>query len=147
MIRTEIYTLVAERLREALGEEIKYIDLWNHNVEFIEEEQPWERPAVFIEFGEIFWKRLGGLDTMRGEGTLKLHLVTDWYGSAAYDDDKPISEHLSAFSLSERIYDALKELRGERFHGFDLMSTLTNHNHEELLENIDVFKFVAEKNA
>lgn len=147
MVRKEIYILVAQRLREMLGDEIKYIDLWNHNVEFIEQEDMWERPAVFIEFGEIYWKRLGGVDTMRGEGILKLHVVTDWYGSAAYEEGKTIAEHLSAFSLSERIYDALKELQGERFHGLDLVSTLTNHNHEELLENIDVFKFVAEKNA
>ena len=27
---------------------IKHIDLWNHNVEFIEQEEQWDRPAVFV---------------------------------------------------------------------------------------------------
>ena len=29
---------------------IKHVDLWNNNVEFIEEDEVWARPAVFIEF-------------------------------------------------------------------------------------------------
>ena len=45
-------------LRQVLQEEVpevKHVDLWNHNVEFIEQETPWERPAVFVEFGEVVW--------------------------------------------------------------------------------------------
>ena len=34
---------------------IKHIDLWNHNVEFLEQEAPWPRPAVFIEFVPFKW--------------------------------------------------------------------------------------------
>ena len=37
---------------------IKHIDLWNHNVEFIEQEAAWERPAVFIEFVPFKWKAI-----------------------------------------------------------------------------------------
>ena len=50
MVRKEIYQRIVEQLRTALGGEIKHIDLWNHNVEFIEQEQQWSRPAVFVEF-------------------------------------------------------------------------------------------------
>ena len=53
MVRKEIYQRIVEQLRTALGGEIKHIDLWNHNVEFIEQEQQWSRPAVFVEFGAI----------------------------------------------------------------------------------------------
>ena len=34
---------------------ISHIDLRNQNVEFIEEDEARDRPAVFIEFGEIIW--------------------------------------------------------------------------------------------
>lgn len=114
--------------------------MWNHNVEFIEQETPWARPAVFIEFGEIAWVRLGGHPkAMRGTGTLHIHLVTDWVSNP--DDDA----FFLPFSLSERIHRALSELQGEHFHGLELLTTHTNHNHEELLENIDTFRFVVEK--
>ena len=32
--------------------------LWNHNVEFIEQEENWERPAVFVEFCPIRWNAI-----------------------------------------------------------------------------------------
>ena len=46
-MRKELY----QKLKDCLGslESVKYVALWNHNVEYIEQEQPWERPAVFIE--------------------------------------------------------------------------------------------------
>lgn len=51
MVRKEIYQRIVEQLRTALGGEIKHIDLWNHNVEFIEQEQQWSRPAVVARLG------------------------------------------------------------------------------------------------
>ena len=43
--------MLCDRLKEVGGGAIKHIDLWNHNVEFIEQEEYWERPAVFIDSG------------------------------------------------------------------------------------------------
>lgn len=140
MIRKEIYQAVVERLRAQLGDDILHFDLWNHNVEFIEQETAWERPAVFIEFGEISWARLAGEPiVLCGEGTLRIHLVTDWLGDV--EDDS----RFQPFALSERIHRALFGLRGAHFHGFELLATHTNHNHEELLENVDVYQFMAER--
>ena len=34
---------------------VKHVDLWNRNVEFIEDEDAWPRPAVFIEFEAVKW--------------------------------------------------------------------------------------------
>ena len=57
-MRKEIYKMLCERLGNI--PEIKYIDLWNHNVEFIEQEDNWERPAVFVSFaqstGRLRWQ-------------------------------------------------------------------------------------------
>lgn len=66
-MRKELYKAIAGRLfliasdgsmidpeaEEQPERLIKYVDLWNHNVEFLDEEQPWARPAVFVEFTPI----------------------------------------------------------------------------------------------
>jgi hypothetical protein len=52
------------------------------------------------------------------------------------------TDDLAAFELSERIFSVVRGLRGDHFHGMELITTYTNHNHEELLENIDVYRFL-----
>ena len=54
------------------------------------------------------------------------------------------TDDFAAFELSERICSVVRGLRGEHFRGMELITTHTNHNHEELLENIDVYKFLGQ---
>ena len=56
-MRKELYNMLCKELKEVGGGLIKHIDLWNHNVEFIEQEENWERPAVFVEFEPIEWRQ------------------------------------------------------------------------------------------
>ena len=51
-------------------------------------------------------------------------------------------DDFAAFELSERICSGVRGLRGDHFHGMELITTHTNHNHKELLENIDVYRFL-----
>ena len=123
---------------------IKHIDLWNHNVEFIEQEENWERPAVFVEFQPIQWNAIQPGAEYRAEPLVSLHVVTDWQGSSAADSewrDKSLEE----FELLEEIHKLLKLLDGETFLEFDLVGSSTNHNHDELLENIETYQCVAIK--
>ena len=55
-----------------------------------------------------------------------------------------VTDDFAAFELSERIFSVVRGLRGENFHGMELITTHTNHNHEELLENIDVYRFLGQ---
>ena len=81
---TEIYNAITDAIKAIDGVLIKHIDLWNLNVEFIEEDEPWDRPAVFVEFGEIAWEPYKGpVKGINGKGEILLHIVTDWKGSAA----------------------------------------------------------------
>lgn len=142
---TELYTAIAAALKGVEGGIIKHIDLWNQNVEFIEEDAPWERPAVFVEFGEIAWDPYKGpANGMVGKGEVLLHIVTDWKGSAADGADTQ-EETLSDYELSNKVYEALLDLRGSTFRNVSLSRTLTNHNHQELLENIEVYKVTYER--
>lgn len=116
--------------------DVAHIDLWNENVEFADEDAPWPRPAVFVEFGDITWepiKTTGRTSCLRGSGELRLHIVTDWSAEA----------YASSFDIGERIWRALMRWRYDSqdtdYTVYYPSVTQTNHNHESLLENIDIF--------
>lgn len=116
---------------------IKHIDLWNRNVEFIEEDAPWARPAVFIEFGEVQWRLYGGAKCgLIGEMPVTLHVVTDWKGPTA-EGELTSSESVASMDLSELICAKLQGLCGEHFRNLSLLSSQPNHDHEEIVESIE----------
>lgn len=127
MIRTEIYTAIAGRLSAMEG--VGHIALWNRNVEFIGQEAPWPRPAVFVEFGPIRWSSVKERGLSVGNGSVRLHIVSDWNPAAPMD----------AFSLTEGVRTAVIGLSGPHFRGLTMSETHTNHDHEELVESIEVF--------
>lgn len=143
-MRKELYETIRERL-SSTGI-IKHIDLWNHNVEFLEQETAWDRPAVFVEFGVITWEPVKGQELMRGSGTVRLHIVTDWCpesgltNSLTAEGTQTVESPVTAFDIAEVVHGALAGLGGERFHGWELQETHTNHNHEDIVENIEVYK-------
>ena len=111
---------------------IKHIDLWNHNVEFLEQEAPWPRPAVFIEFVPLKWHAIMPGVEYRAQPLINLHVVTDWA------EQKNIGE----FRLLDKIHELLAGLEGESFMEFDIDSSATNHNHEDIVENIETYTCV-----
>ena len=122
---------------------IKYVDLWNHNVEFIEQENAWPMPAVFIEFSKISWKPLSGGIENKTNSQVILHIVTSWQASAASNSELR-DEALTVLDYSEYIQKVLTGLKGENFCNLILSDTVTNHNHEEIMENIDVYNYVGQ---
>lgn len=126
-MRKELFNAIKSKLASDVPE-VKHIDLWNRNIEFIDQEDVWERPAVFVEFGNIEWSPFQG-GCQRGKGIITIHLVTDWADGG----------HDAAFDLCHKVHTALDGLSGEDFNGMALMETNTNHNHEEILESIDSY--------
>lgn len=143
-MRKELYNLLRKELKEVGEGAIKHIDLWNHNVEFIEQEANWARPAVFVEFCPIRWDAIVNGVEYRAEPEVRLHIVTDWRGSSS--EESPFSEEaLEVFDLPDLIHERLSCLEGETFKLFDLVESQTNHDHEEIVETIDVYSCVAIK--
>lgn len=123
---------------------IKYIDLWNHNVEFIEQEEAWDRPAVFVEFTPIHWTAIHPGVEYRAEPVINLHVVTDWSGSVSAESELR-DEGLEVFDLLDEINKALCLMSGESYAELDLAGSSTNHNHDEVVENIESYQCVAIK--
>lgn len=148
-MRKELY----QRLRTMLlnpdyGLGIKHVDLWNHNVEFLEQEAIWDRPAVFIEFCPINWEQHQRGVSYRAEPLVKLHIVTDWSGDSPLtishtDEDGDADSSVELLELSEAIHGVVGCIDGEKFSRFDLIQTATNHNHEDIVESIDTYQCVA----
>lgn len=136
-MRKELYEAVMARLT-ALGE-IAWVDLWNQNVEFIEQETAWPTPAVFVEFDPIIWSRTKERE-LETRGTLRLHVVTLWQGSASSESEEREAS-LAVFGLLDLIRTQLEGLSGATFGRLQLQESLTNHNHEELLESIEVYSY------
>jgi hypothetical protein len=113
----------------------------DHNVEFIEQEDNWERPAVFVELCPINWEATVAGMRYVTEAKVNLHVVTDWLGSSAANSDQR-EESLTVFDLLEKIHTALADVDGEHFREFDISNSTTNHNHEDILENIETYSYV-----
>lgn len=141
-MRKEFYLAVSERLLSIEGSPIQYVDLWNNNVEYIEQETGWPRPAVFVEFRPVMWERMTtrGANEYQARAEIRLHIVTDWNGSASSEhSDEARQQTIEALDLSEQIHAALLGLTGEHFGDLEIQATLTNHNHEELVENVEIY--------
>ena len=122
---------------------IKHVDLWNHNVEFIEEDEVWARPAVFIEFAPIKWQPMKGRADYTEYTTrsrLMLHVVTDWKGSASAGSPF-VDESLETFDLMNAIHTLLQDFSGPGFDHLDLVESQTNHNHEAIVENVEIYEY------
>lgn len=126
-MRKELFNAIKAKMTSDVPE-VKHVDLWNHNVEFLEQEDAWARPAVFVEIGTIEWQPFQG-NGRRGRGVVRIHLVTDWAEG----------EYGTAFDLGRKILRALEGMEGCEFDGMALLQTETNHNHEEILESIDSY--------
>lgn len=142
-MRKFLYLSLIDRLKqltEETGEPvIKTFDLWNEQVEYIEQEEAFLTPAVFIEFTPVKWT---GGGTQQADITLRLHIITAWNGSAR-DGSTFQQQTLQRFDLLDRIDRHLFNLAGDdgrtSFSVLRRTGSSTNHNHEELVEDITDF--------
>ena len=136
-----IYKDMAGLLMNGLDGAVRHVDLWNEQVAFIEEEVPFDFPAVFVQFGQIDWRAVNvdsGL-CWRGECTVSLHIVDRWPGSAAVGSDE-MDAALGVFDLAKRIHEKMEGMAGDGYDSLRLVASMINHNHEDIIENIEVYK-------
>jgi hypothetical protein len=136
-MRKQIYLALAGKLKNSgLA---KHVDLWNRNVEFAELEQAWDTPAVFIEFAPIQWRQLGNA-VQDANCTFRLHIVTRCVAPSNCDDGNYyLMDAVEYFDLLDSITNLLHRFAGENFGPFIRTESYTNHNHEELVESIEVY--------
>lgn len=139
-MRKAIFLAIADALSKIEPTEtnpygVPYIDLWNDQVNLLGGGSAFETPAVFVEFEQIDWHQQN-TGARRGDVAVRLHIVTRAVATHGHKDAR-MTEALAVFDLINDINKAMQGLRGEGFAGFQLTTSATNHNHTELVENVE----------
>ena len=145
-MRANIYKALVEKLKTYTdtneNKVFKHFDLWNEQVDFIEDETPFETPAVFIEFRTINWG-----DTIqsvqRAIVPLRLHIVTEWKGSTndgSIYQDKSLERLELVDGLADHLFDWRDSTGNVNIQRMQRTASYTNHNHGELVEDIEDFE-------
>lgn len=138
----EIYRRIKKALEGMEGSPVRHVGLWNRNIDFLDQEESWERPAVFVEFAPVKWRCVEPGLEYHATPRVMLHIVTDWVDSeeASMDSAEDSSqEEPVEFDLPVRIHGTLCGLSGDCFCGMDIEESQTNHDHGELLESIEIY--------
>ena len=114
---------------------VPYVDLWNDQVNLLGGGTAFETPAVFVEFEQIDWKQQNA-GARRGDIPVRLHIVTRAVAAHGVHDQR-MGDVLAVFDLINAINAKMQGLRCEGFAGFQLTTSATNHNHAELVENVE----------
>ena len=114
---------------------VPYVDLWNDQINLLGGGTAFETPAVFVEFEQIDWKQQNA-GARRGDIPVRLHIVTRAVAAHGVHDQR-MGDVLAVFDLINAINAKMQGLRGEGFAGFQLTTSATNHNHAELVENVE----------
>lgn len=145
-----LYLSIEEKLKSITDDDgkplIKHFDLWNKQVDFIEQESPFDTPAVFIEFRPMQWRTLGNR-VQDCELTVKLHIVTRWFGNTAeYTPAEQRTQAMNYLSLPSRLVYELQTFHinpTENFGGCNAwvrISSTVNHNHERYVDSVEEYR-------
>lgn len=117
----------------------KHFNKWNNQIVNIEQEVPFERPALFIEIEPVQWsivnKRL-----KKGDISIVFHVVTDSYDTFADDTDG-----LAALEITDNVIAIIETLQIPKCTPFIHASTQLDNDHGNLIENKITFTSQIEK--
>jgi len=116
----------------------EHIDIWNQNVEFMEQSAPFNCPAVFVEFHPVNWNQEG---SGQQSGTLKttLHIVTE-YLTNTEEGNALQGSSLDYLDYPNHVLDALHNFETGETSAWNRVGSIPNHNHERFLDSREVYE-------
>ncbi len=132
-MRKQIFKAIADALSAI--PEVQFVDLWNNQVQLLNGGSAFPMNAVFVEFEVMEWKQQN-MGARRGSLAVRLHVVTRAVPTHGHTDPRMV-EALAVFDLLDTISATMHGLRGENFSGFMLTTSATNHDHAEIVENVE----------
>ena len=149
-MKKQLYLSIKAILKSILDDNglplIQHFDLWNQNVDFIDSDSPFLRPAVFIEFMPHTWDTIMN-HVQTATITIRLHIVTEhFYQTADYSPTE--SEALDYLTIPDKILSALQSNSVPNSNGFMRISSTPNHNHEGIIDTIEEYTtFITDTSA
>lgn len=151
-----LYLALEEKLLAITDEQenpqpiFKHCDLWNRQVEFLEQETPFQTPAVFVEFTNIEWRTLGQ-HVQEADLTVRLHIVTPWYANTA-SNVQNAGVRATALSYLDIPTVLFRQLHGQHgnledgdtllghFNALTRTASTVNHDHERFVDSVETYQ-------
>lgn len=154
--------LALEKMLLAINDEqpkpqpvFKHCDLWNRQVEFLEEETPFQTPAVFVEFADIQW-RTDGQHIQDADLTVLFHIVTPWYANTA-SNIQNADVRATALAYLDIPTVLFRQLQGQHgtvtdngdprrpitlgnFNALTRIASRVNHDHERFVDSVETYQ-------
>jgi hypothetical protein len=141
-MRAKLYLEITEQLKTILDENgeplFKHVDLWNQNVDFIEQETPFDMPAVFVEFLPITWQTLAGRCIQQANLILRLHIVTRWH-SPTGDGAADQAEAIAYLDIPNWVVKVMQNFCPTGATPLMRTQSVINHNHAEIIDSTEDF--------
>jgi hypothetical protein len=119
--------------------QFKHFDLWNQNVEFVEEDSPFLCPAVFVEFLETSWKNQGK-SVQDTEPSIVFHIVTEWFGQTSSITPEEVRlSRLFYLDLPKKLKIHLSGYKTDFSNGLVRTGSKPNHNHERYVDWPEIY--------
>lgn len=140
-MRKQLYLDIKEHLKtiktQTNEQLFQHFDLWNRQVEFIEQETPFDCPAVFVEFGTMDWRTLGNR-VQDCTLTVRLHIVTEWYaGTAEYSPTE--QQALEFLDIIDSVVAKMQNFSTSYMNAWMRTQSVTNHDHEHYVNNVEEY--------
>jgi hypothetical protein len=145
-MRKFLYKSIVEKLQGITDGEgqslIRHFDIWNNNLSYIQDNEPFLCPAVFLEFGRIEWRHQGrGVREAAVE--IILHVITQRNAPTSHEQDY---EDLS-LSFFDLLTGINRRLHGHssfasEYFGHDALTavwSVTDHDFDELRHDQEAF--------
>jgi hypothetical protein len=145
----QLYLAIEQKLmaiNDGQGQPLfKHFDLWNRQVEFIEQETPFVTPAVFVEFMPVEWRndKSAAQDAML---SFRLHIVTPWYANTAANVVDPgiRATALDYLDIPSLVFKALNrqpcEFGSGNFSPLYRTASIVNHDHERFVDSVEEYR-------
>lgn len=140
-MRKQLYLDIKNRLKtitDGNGDLLfRHFDLWNRQVEFIEQETPFVCPAVFVEFDRIDWHALSK-KVQDCNLHVRLHIVTEWHSDTA--DYSPTEQQALEFlDIADKVTKTLQGFTTNYMNGWMRTASITNHDHETYVDTVEEY--------
>lgn len=117
---------------------IRFFDLWHNNINYIE--QPFDTPAVFVEFEPILWQTIPSKDQL-SQLSFTLHVVSKYYNLTHSTAPSSIqSENLDFLDIPELIHSYLHLSRLDCSGTIIHLSSRLDYTFSDYIQSLETYK-------
>ena len=142
-MKKQLYLDIIEQLKTITNSDgealFQHFDLWNQQVAFLEEETPFNLPAVFVEFTPHNWQTLGNRK-QAADITIRLHIVTQWFSDTAdYVPEEFMLQAVAYLDIIDKVVAAMQNFAPTNANAWMRTRSIPNHDHGRYVDSIEEY--------